>query len=138
MKYFTIEELTRSATAAARGIDNTPPFGVVANLTALTDDVLDKIRERWGQPIHVNSGYRSEALNTAVAGSKTSQHRFGEAADITTGSPGDNEKLFALIQQMRASGEIDFDQLIDEKAFAWVHISYKRTGGNRGQILKIG
>lgn len=137
MRYFTLEELTRSTTATARGINNIPPLGAVANLTALVDDVLDKIRERWGRPIRINSGYRSEELNKALAGSKTSQHRFGEAADITTGSPGDNAKLFALIREMRAAGEIDFDQLIDEKAFTWVHISYKRAGANRGQILKL-
>ena len=137
MKYFTFDELTHSVTATARGIDNTPPFGVVANLTALVEDVLDKIRFRWGRPIRVNSGYRSEALNTAVRGSKTSQHRTGEAADISAGMRGENAQLFALIKEMRANGEIDFDQLIDEKGFSWVHISYKRNGGNRGQILKL-
>lgn len=137
MKYFTIDEMTRSATAVVRGIDNTPPPEAVINLNALIDDVLDKIRERWGRPVYINSGYRSEALNRAVGGTKTSQHRFGEAADITTGSPGGNAELFTLIQRMRADGEIDFDQLIDEKSFAWVHISYKRAGTNRGDVFKI-
>lgn len=137
MKYFTIAELTQSTTATRNGIDNTPPFGVVDNLTALVDNVLDRIRGRWGGPIRVNSGYRSEALNIAVGGSKTSQHRFGEAADITVGSPAENAKLFALIKEMRAAGEIVFDQLIDEKGLTWIHISHKRNGTNRGQILKI-
>lgn len=138
MKHFTISELTQSVTATRNGIDNTPPFGVVDNLTALVDRVLDPIRERWGRPIYVNSGYRSDALNTAVGGSKTSQHRTGEAADITAGSQADNVKLFALIMGMQTKGEITFDQLIDEKGLTWIHISYKRNGANRCQILKIG
>ena len=137
MKYFSIAELIRSETAAAQRIDNMPPAEVVANLTALIDEVLDRVRERWGRPIRVNSGYRSKAVNDAVGSKDTSQHRTGEAADITTGSPTENAKLFALIKGMRAAGEIDFDQLIDEKGFSWVHISHKRNGGNRGQILKI-
>lgn len=137
MKYFTIEELSKSTTASRLGIDNKPPFGVVDNLTALVDHLLDPIRERWGRPIRVNSGYRSEALNIAVGGSKTSQHRYGEAVDITVGSPAENAKLFELIKKMRTAGEIVFDQLIDEKGLSWIHISYKRNGTNRDRVLKI-
>ena len=137
MKYFTIEELTRSTTAASLGADNTPPPEAVANLTALVDYVLDKIRERWERPIRVNSGYRSKAVNDAAGSKDTSQHRTGEAADITAGSQAENAKLFALIVSMRLAGEIEFDQLIDEKNFSWVHISYRRGGVNRRQTLKI-
>ena len=63
MKYFTIKELTRSTTAQLRGIDNTPSQQVIDNLTALVENVLDPLREAWGAPIHVNSGYRCAALN---------------------------------------------------------------------------
>ena len=68
MKYFTIEELTRSTTARQRGIDNTPSQQVIDNLTALVNNVLDPLRQAWGKPIHVNSGYRCPALNKAVGG----------------------------------------------------------------------
>ena len=73
MKYFTIEELTRSTTARLRGIDNTPSQQVINNLIALVDNVLDPLREAWGKPIHVNSGYRCRALNKAVGRWQRSQ-----------------------------------------------------------------
>lgn len=141
MKYFTIAELTRSTEAAARGIDNTPPPNIVVQLTTLINRLLDPVREKWGAPIHVNSGFRCPVLNTAVGGTATSQHKKGEAADITAGSPAKNKKLFDTIIAMRGRGEIDFDQLIDESgrqkiAYTWLHISYK-SGANRGQVLHL-
>ena len=84
MKYFTIEELTRSATATTRGIDNTPTPEIKANLERLVDKVLDGLREIYGKPITVNSGYRCPELNKAVGGSKTSDHCFDEKTEILT------------------------------------------------------
>lgn len=72
MQYFSIPELCASSTAKARGIDNTPPAHVKANLTRLVDNVLDPVRRIWGKAITVNSGYRSPALNEAVKGAKSS------------------------------------------------------------------
>lgn len=131
MRYFTINELTRSETARARGIDNRPDEAARRNLEALTEKVLDPLREAWGKPITVNSGYRSAALNKAVGGKATSQHLKGEAADITTGNKADNERLFKLILDMG----LPFDQLIDEKGYSWLHVSYGPR--NRRQILKL-
>lgn len=132
MKHFTIEELCASDTARARGIDNTPPSGVIVSLTALVDNLLDPIREKWGKPIIVNSGFRGEMQNKAVGGAKTSQHLLGEAADIDTGHPVSNQRLFELI----AASNLPFDQLIDESNYKWIHISY-RQGRNRKQILHL-
>lgn len=134
-KYFTMDEMTRSSTALLDNIDNTPTVEAAANLTRLMD-LLDKVRERWGEPIHVNSGYRSEALNRRVGGAASSQHLKGEAADITVGSPIKNKSLFANIVEMQANGEIEFDQLIDERDYSWIHISLKQTN-NRNQILSL-
>lgn len=131
MKYFSIKELCSSDTARARGIDNTPTTGVELALMNLVDNVLDPLREWYGKPITVNSGYRSPKLNTAVGGSKTSQHMKGEAADITAGSKEENKKLFDYIKS-----NLVFDQLIDESNFSWVHVSFK-PAGNRRQILKL-
>ena len=100
MKYFTIKELTRSTTARLRGIDNTPSQQVINNLTALVDNVLDPLREAWGMPIHVNSGYRCKALNEAVGGVPASQHMLGEAADITAGTSTLNRHLYALLRRL--------------------------------------
>lgn len=137
MKYFTIAELSRSAKASSLGIDNTPPAGVTLALTALVDKVLDPVRSKYSRPITVNSGYRSLKLNQAVGGAATSQHLRGEAADITAGSKAENRKLFAILETMAKAGEICFDQLIDEKAMTWIHISYRADGRNRNQKLKL-
>lgn len=119
MKYFTIKELTKSSTAEAKGIDNTPTPEVERNLTALVDNILDGVREIYGKPITVNSGYRCPELNKAVGGSATSDHVKGFAADITGGSKEENERLFNIIKH-----NFHFSQLIDEKNFSWVHVSY--------------
>lgn len=120
MKYFTINELTRSTTARLNGIDNTPSQQVINNLTALVDNVLDPLREAWGKPIHVNSGYRCKALNTAVGGVPASQHMLGEAADITAGSREANRQLYSLMRQLK----LPVDQAINEYDFRWIHVSY--------------
>jgi hypothetical protein len=131
MKYFTLKELTRSATAEAKGIDNTPTPEIEKNLTLLVENVLDPLRKLSGKPITVNSGYRCPELNKAVGGSKTSDHVKGFAADITGGSKEENERLFYLIKY-----NFNFKQLIDEKDFSWVHVSYDPSN-LKNQILKL-
>lgn len=132
-KYFTMAEMLRSDEAVERKIHNEPNHDEVRRLNALMDYCLDPIRALWGKPIEVISGYRCPALNRAVNGKPTSQHLRGEAADITTGTLENNRKLFDLIQ---ASG-IEFDQLIDESNYRWLHVSYKANGGNRKQVLHL-
>lgn len=134
MKYFTIQELTISNTAERKGIDNTPDQKAAAALTALVANVLDPLREAWGKPIVVNSGYRCPKLNRAVGGVARSQHTKGEAADIRTLSNRrwENEQLFKLIVQLK----LPFDQLIDEHGYSWIHVSYAE-GRNRRQVLHV-
>lgn len=131
MKYFTIKELTESTTATIKELDNTPTEQVEKNLTILVEKILDPLREMYGKPIIVNSGYRSPEVNAAVNGSKTSQHVLGEAVDITAGSKKENKKLFELIRD-----NFEFDQLINENNYSWIHVSY-REGRLRKQILKL-
>lgn len=130
MKNFTMNELTDSATARQLGISNTPSAEAQANIVALTENVLDKAREAWGKPIIVNSGYRCPRLNKVVGGVSNSQHVTGEAADITTGTKYGNKWLFNFIKD-----NCDYDQLIDERDYTWVHVSYKRNGVNRRDVL---
>lgn len=125
-------ELCASTTADAHNIKNTPPLQEAGNLKALAENVLDPLREWYGKPIYVNSGYRSPQLNRIVSGAPTSQHMKGEAADITAGSKAENKKLFDYIKS-----NLPFDQVIDEKDYSWVHVSYKRDGSNRKQVLKL-
>ena len=108
MKYFTIQELTRSDTAARLHIDNTPDRDQIRCLELLVNNILDPLRARYGRPIYVTSGYRCRRLNDAVGGAYNSQHMLGQAADITVGSPEDNRQLYSLIRTMR----LPFDQLI--------------------------
>lgn len=133
--YFTIKELTASTTARRLGIDNTPTIPQRHNLTQLITYILDPLRAAYGRPIRVNSGFRSAALNTAVGGAKNSEHLCrgtSAAADITAGSPAENEKLFRLAQSLR----LPFRQLIDEKHYKWIHISYNPYDVRR-QVLHL-
>lgn len=132
-KYFTFGELCKSDVALQKRIENTPTDAeTIERMQALMDECLDKVRELWGKPIGVNSGYRSPELNRAVGGAKNSQHMRGEAADITTGTKDNNRKLFDLI----VASDIDFDQLIDESDYKWLHLSYSK-GYNRRQVLHL-
>ena len=126
MKFFTMQELTRSAKASELKIDNTPPASCKANLEFLVDHVLDPLREAWGAPIIVTSGYRCKTLNAAVAGVSTSQHMSGEAADIVPKNMRDIAKLYRLANQL-----CDYDQLLFEfnksdGCVRCIHISCKR------------
>lgn len=131
MKYFTFREFERSETAQRLHIDNSIPKNLKSDIEALVDKVLDPLREAWGKPIIVTSGYRCPALNKAVGGVATSQHQKGQAADITAGSPVDNARLFQLVQTLK----LPFDQMIDESNFSWLHISYSPR--HRRQTLKL-
>ena len=131
MKHFTIAELCRSTTADRLGINNRCHTEHVTNLTLLVNNVLDPLREWYGHPITINSGFRCPELNKAVRGSATSQHMTGEAADIDTGDRQQNKLLFEHIRQ-----HLPFDQLIDESNFSWVHVSFKAKG-YRAQVLKL-
>lgn len=138
MKYFSYKEFQRSVTAERLKIDNRIPEAAQANITALVDNVLDPLRQAWGKPLTITSGYRCTALNKAVGGSKTSQHITGQAADISTGNIVDNARLFHLI----IDSKLPFDQLIFEKGDikvgpAWVHVSYRSDSKNRRQILYL-
>jgi len=138
MKYFTFSELTRSVQATLLGIDNTPTTKDKQCLRELVDNVLDPLREKWGSPIIVTSGYRCKKLNDKIKGaSKTSSHMYGQAADIMdiSKSAACNKKLLKLLLGMG----LEFDQVICEYPDksgcpSWIHVSY-RKGNNRGQKL---
>ena len=159
MRYFTISEMLRSDTALKMGIWNGANLEHEENMRALVENVLDPLRAKYGHPIYVSSGYRCPKLNNAVNGALNSQHMRGEAADIHARltmptpqtphcgldpqslTPYDftNENL-KLAQMIAESG--NFDQMILEEVPAdsleprWIHVSYKRLGWNRRNILK--
>jgi len=125
-KDFSYREFERSKVADAKHICNViTSFEVRDSILALTENVLQPLRNAWGKPLKVNSGYRCKALNAAVGGVPTSQHVKGEAADIAAGDP---VKLARLAVKLG----LPFDQMILYPTF--VHFSHKLNGEQRGQI----
>ena len=125
-KNFSLEELTRSATATKLGIDNTPDEEHLNNLQVVVDEIAQPLRDHFGKPVRINSGYRSPALNDAIGGSKKSQHSKGEAIDLEIDG----------VSNMEVAGWItencDYDQVIlefytpaDGPNSGWVHASCK-------------
>lgn len=151
-KNFTLEELTRSSTAEANGIDNTPNEQHVENLRKLCEFVLQPVRDAWGVPLRINSGYRSPALNAILVrtngASKTSQHMLGQAADIHCTSLQNAISLAACI----IDNAVTYDQLIIETSLntaslspskggktsspqkVWIHVSFAE-GKNRQNVF---
>lgn len=128
-KYFTLRELTRSATAKRMGIDNTPNDDVIANLQKLCTNVLDPLRKQYRQPIRVSSGYRCPDLNKAVGGAPFSAHMTGLAADITSEQDDliGNRKLLRVLLDMMRSG-LPVDKVIIEHPKNdcpdWIHVQW--------------
>lgn len=135
-KHFTLDELTKSATAQRKGIKNIPNSQELDNLQLLVDNVLEPLRVHYGRPIIITSGFRCEKLNKAVGGSPTSQHVLGQAADIRSVSDrlADNKELFDMIKEM----QLPFDQLIfeygNDAGPDWVHVSFSQK--MRHQVLR--
>jgi hypothetical protein len=134
-KNLALSEVTRSETAKRRGISNMPTPEHIENFKLLAEKVFQPIRDHFGVPIRISSGYRSAALNKAIGGSLSSQHCQGEAIDIDMdGTSITNAAIFNYIKD-----NLEFDQLIAEFPVnsnpAWVHVSYESSGKQRKQIL---
>jgi len=127
-----LSEIIRSDSAKRNGISNMPTPDHIENFKILATKVFEPIREHFGVPIRISSGYRSAELNKCIGGSATSQHSTGEAIDIDQdGTKITNKQVFDYIKDNLA-----FDQLINEFNYAWVHVSYKANGKQRGEILE--
>lgn len=133
MNYFKESELYYSYTAQKYNIDNTPSPEEMKNIQNLINNLLNPIRELWGKPIYINSGFRNEELNKLVGGVSTSNHLKGEAADITTGSTQGNLRLFKMLADI----DIEYDEIINEKGGKWLHVALRRNGNNRRKYLSL-
>lgn len=123
-KNFSLAELTKSQSATRLGLDNTPGETEIANLKRLCEEVLQPVRDHFGKPVVVSSGYRSPQVNAAIGGSRTSEHCKGMAADIEIhGVPNpelaqwihDNLRYRQLILEFYTQGEPNS---------GWVHVSF--------------
>jgi hypothetical protein len=137
-EHLDLAEVTRSDSAKRKGISNMPTPEHIENFKKLAQNIFEPIRKHFGVPIHISSGYRSKALNTAIGGSLTSQHCSGEAIDIDMDGSSNgvtNKMVFDYIKD-----NLSFDQLIFEfgtkDAPDWVHVSFETTGKQRKQILR--
>lgn len=131
-RYFRWKEFFRSATAEARGIDNVPRDAeVLKNISYLTDKVLNPLREALG-PLRVSSGYRCNALNQAIGGSRSSFHSFGMAADImpTSDNPHSIKEIFQYIHDNLPYTELIAEDIPD----GWVHVAIARGRENEKQL----
>lgn len=128
-KNFKLSEFVKSPTASRLGIKNIPNSEVCGNLSILVAKLLQPLRDIYGLPMYVSSGYRCESLNRAVGGVKNSLHRLGKASDISVGNP---RKLLRVL----ANSKLEFDQAIlyEDGRNNFLHLSYN-SGRNRGQIL---
>lgn len=126
-KHYFLNDLTKSATADKKGLDNIPTIQVINNLSVLCEKVLEPIYAAFGKRARINSGYRSYEINKAVGGAKNSQHMKGEAADIELDSTS-NQVLYDFIKD-----SLIYDQLILENhhkevpSSGWVHVSYSQV-----------
>ena len=132
-KNLSLQELKKSATAIKKGISNEPTIEHMENLKALAENIFQPLRDYFGVPIAVTSGYRSASLNGIIGGSSTSQHCKGEAIDLDADVYGNltNAAIFGYLKE-----HTDFDQLIWEfgKEPKWLHVSYNKDK-NRKQVL---
>lgn len=129
-EHFNLTEFEESEVAQQQGINNKiTDCEICSAIFSLVREVLEPLRQLYGKPMHVNSGYRCPALNKAVGGVATSQHTKGEAADIKTGSSAESRRLAVLLK----SSKLPFDQIGLYGTF--VHISHKANGRQRGSVF---
>ena len=133
-QHLTLAELIRSESAKRHGITNMPTPEHIENLKALAENIFEPIRIEFRVPIYISSAYRSQALNKLVNGSAKSQHCKGEAIDIDMDGHTHNitnKDIFDFIV-----AKLPFDQVINEFNYAWIHVSYKKNGPQRRQVLR--
>jgi len=131
-KNFVLSEITRSNTAKRKGIRNEPTKEHLENMQRLVSNLIQLMRDDLG-PIRISSGYRSKELNRAIGGASKSQHCKGEALDLQFWKDGKmcNKEIYDWI----ISSGLEFDQMINEFDFAWIHISL-REKKNRKDVLE--
>lgn len=134
MKWFRFKEMIASVKAEQFNIDNFPTDCDIIDNIIYTMEQLDNIRELYGNPLYISSGYRCPELNRKVDGKSKSQHLTGCAADINLGSVEKNRTFFDWLVNNKEV--IIWDQLINESNYQWVHISFKKTN-NRQQVLHL-
>lgn len=141
MKYFSILEFTRSETARKYGIDNTAPLDIRNNIRLFVETVLDPIREDWGGPIVVSSGYRCDRLNKIVGGAENSGHKYGFCADLQVSGGELRLRSFAkFVKKWMEDHQMKYDEVIYESSggVTWLHFCWiGKDGRQRMKVFDI-
>lgn len=135
-KYFTLQELTYSATAKKHNIDNTPTEEVKENLNELIE-FLDGVRKAWGSALLVSSGFRCEELDEKIGGVKTSAHKIGYAVDLV---PANNKKMKFFEFMKEYLKDKSFDECLLEsnsQGAVWLHFALKSIQGKQRKKVKM-
>lgn len=121
-EHFTLEEMTRSATAAQNHIPNEPSQAESQWLQFLCVNVLEPLRKHMGRPITITSGYRCPKLNALVGGVAKSQHQYGQAADIKILSKNDGDKIFEYLKTNKYVSKALYERSKSTGA-RWIHVA---------------
>lgn len=134
---FTLAEMVASDTAKKLKIGNTPTLADIYHLEELCKMLLQPIRDAYGKPIKVTSGFRCRKLNQAVGGSPSSAHMRGYAADIKPVSGSYKEFEAFVVDFLMAHPEIKFDQVLLERRgnTKWLHVSLRNSVGKQRMML---
>ena len=144
---FSLSEFVKSGFADKYGIDNTPTPEALEYIKKLVTEVLQPIRDEFGEPIIVSSGYRCERVNNGIGGAKNSDHKYGAAVDIKakSGLRPDNKRLWDCIIRMKDEGKLKCRQIIWEYGRLnvgsdWIHLSINNQYNSYkdNQIVYIG
>ena len=133
-KHISYKEATYSQTGVRRNLDNTPDEKQIKCMEEVAENIFEPLRRWVGGPIKVNSFFRGEPVNTAIGGSRTSQHMKGQGIDIDdTFGHATNAQMYNFIKE-----NLDFDQMVwefgDDENPNWLHVSYVTHRKNRKKL----
>ena len=139
-EHFSLRELCKTKT----GIENVPNEAQVENLKRLCR-WLERLRKRWNDkygegddPIIINSGFRSAAVNKAVGGVPTSNHLTGCAVDIRCIGMEQALRYAAILLDISDLNKEDYDELLIERKrnVIWIHFAVRPSGNRRRTNFK--
>lgn len=130
-KHISYNEATTSQTAVRKKIKNIPNEQQLEAMRLVAEKCFEPVREHFGVPLRVSSFFRCLLLNKVIGGANNSQHIKGEAIDIQGSGDVTNKMIFDYIKE-----NLEFDQLINEYNYSWVHVSFSKKG-NRNQIVVV-
>ena len=148
--HFTLGELTKTKHVTADG--NIPSRVVIENLIRVCGNWLEDLRYSYNtlyclqpgedyetsknvEPIIINSGYRSPAVNQLAGGATNSNHLTGCAVDIRCAGKEQMIRYASILLDIADGTKQDYDELLLEQhgSVCWLHFAV-RPKDNRRRI----